>query len=74
VVERDAPRWFIPRGAVRPLFLPLRPGSAGPPLPPGEEGLRQTRPDVLTASVAPAPALLKDRFAAAQRRARRARP
>ena len=73
MVEREA-SVAVEEGAepVDQRPLPFRPGSTGPPR--GEEGFWQTRPDVLIASVAPADGLLKDRFAAAQRRARRARP
>jgi hypothetical protein len=49
---------------------PWRDGDGGV----GRLALWQTRPDVLIASLAPAAALLKDRFAAAQRRPRRGRP
>ena len=41
MVEREPPLFVDPAAPVgtsrRRLFIPLRPGSAGPPLPPGED-------------------------------------
>ncbi len=65
MVERETPAFVIVRHSNDAEHR-------APPSTGASEG--RPRPDVLIASLALAGGLLKDRFAAAQRRARRARP